>query len=100
MHVYLRKKLFVKKYKLNKYKHIHVYIFKIYTNIYYIYIINIHSTHTYIMSTKTFMLDAINHINCLTALIYIHYIAKSIGPPLLMKDLTTLVISISINLNV
>ncbi len=27
----------------------------------YIYIINIHSTHTYIMQTKTFILDAINH---------------------------------------
>ncbi len=27
----------------------------------YIYIINIHSTHTYFMYTKTFILDAINH---------------------------------------
>ncbi len=32
--------------------------------------------------------------------IYRHYIAKSIGPPLLMKGLTTLVISMSTNLNV
>ncbi len=50
----------------------------------YIYIINIHGTHThtyiyiyiyiYIMLTKTFILDAINH---LTALIYIYlYIYK------------------------
>ncbi len=35
------------------------------------YIINIHRTHTYIMQTKTFILDA---IDCLTALIYIHTI--------------------------
>ncbi len=27
----------------------------------YIYIINIHSTHTYIMDKKTFILDPINH---------------------------------------
>ncbi len=32
--------------------------------------------------------------------LYIHYIAKSIGSPLLMKGLTTLVISMSTNLNV
>ncbi len=29
--------------------------------VYFIYIINIHSTHTYIMYTKTFISDAINH---------------------------------------
>ncbi len=34
----------------------------------YIYIINIHSTHTYIMQTKTLILDAINR---LIALIYL-----------------------------
>ncbi len=28
----------------------------------YIYIINIHSTHTYVMYTKTFILDVINHL--------------------------------------
>ncbi len=32
--------------------------------------------------------------------VYIHYIAKSIGSPLLMKGVTTLVISMSTNLNV
>ncbi len=41
---------------------IHVNIFKIYTVCVciYIYIINIHSTHRYIMYIKTFILDAIN----------------------------------------
>ncbi len=49
-------------YKLWEYKYVHVNIFKIYT-VYvciYIYIINIHSTHTYIMQTKTCILDVIN----------------------------------------
>ncbi len=42
-------------------------IFKIYTVCVciYIYIINIDSTHTYIMSTKTFILDAINLLTAL-----------------------------------
>ncbi len=49
--------------------YIHVNIFNIYT-VYvciYIYIINIHSTHTYtyIMYTKTLILDAINHLTAL-----------------------------------
>ncbi len=43
--------------------HIHVNIFKIYTECVciYIYIINKRSTHTYIMQTKMFILDAIKH---------------------------------------
>ncbi len=51
---------------------IDVNIFKIYTACVciYIYIINIHKTHTYIMQTKTFILDAINR---LTALILIYF---------------------------
>ncbi len=40
----------------------------------YIYIINIHNTHTYITQTKTFILDAINH---LTALFYRHWNSKN-----------------------
>ncbi len=47
-----------------QYKCINVNIFKIYTVCLciYKYIINIHSTHTYIMQTKTFILDVINHL--------------------------------------
>ncbi len=43
---------------------LHVNIFKIFTVCVciYIYIINIHSTHSYIMWTTTFILDAINHL--------------------------------------
>ncbi len=45
---------------------IYVNIFKIYTVCVCIYIyINIHSTHTYIMQTKTFILDAINRLTAL-----------------------------------
>ncbi len=36
----------------------------------YLYIINIHRAYTYIMQTKTFILDV---INCLTALIKIFF---------------------------
>ncbi len=39
--------------------------------VYYIYIINIPSTHKYIMITKTFNLNAINLIDRLTALVII-----------------------------
>uniref|UniRef100_A0A672K6T5 FAS-associated factor 1-like n=1 Tax=Sinocyclocheilus grahami TaxID=75366 RepID=A0A672K6T5_SINGR len=42
-----------------------------------IYIINIHSTHTHIMQTKTFIL---NGINCLTPLIYISSQTGPYGP--------------------
>ncbi len=45
----------------------HVNIFKIYTVCVciYMYIINEHSTHTYIMYVKTFILDAINSLTAL-----------------------------------
>ncbi len=44
--------------------YIHVNIFKIYTVCVYIYIyINIHSTHTYIMQAKTFILDVFDSTN-------------------------------------
>ncbi len=55
------------------YLHVYIYIYIIYIikHIFlkyihlcvciYIYIINIHSTNTYIMQTKTIILDAINH---------------------------------------
>ncbi len=50
--------------KLYEYKYIHVntckYILYVCVFIYILYIINIDSTHTYIMYTKTFILDVIN----------------------------------------
>ncbi len=47
--------------------YIHVNIFNIYTVCVciYMYIINEHSTHTYIMYVKTFILDAINRLTAL-----------------------------------
>ncbi len=38
----------------------------------YIHIINIHSTHTHIMYTKTFILDVINRCPALIKLIQLH----------------------------
>ncbi len=50
----------------NIYLYLHVYIYIVYHFFLKdinacVYIINIQSTHTYIMETKTFILDAINH---------------------------------------
>ncbi len=44
----------------------------------YIYIINIHSTHTYIMS-KTFILDAINRLTALIKMLFVHQVESGQG---------------------
>ncbi len=50
-------------YYVYKYKHMHVYILN--KNMYIYIYINIHSTHTYIVKTNVFILDAINHLTSL-----------------------------------